>query len=126
MKYKWATCVWTKNGQLTVYCKDRSQAENNVTNITSELGRTTPSRKYVSVNNISNTPNFILLSEIIAAYVVDFTVLKEIHKEELMIHKVLERDIEYQINDLGDDTNKDDYPPQTNNPPSKWDQEDII
>ena len=101
MKYRWITQVMTRNsGVLSIHCKDRKQAEDNVEHyVTSRIKCHT----VISFFSIKESPNVMVMDEIISVSVCDSELLLDIHREEAKAHARLHKDLEFSQSDEDDE-----------------------
>lgn len=100
MKYRWSINVMTRTaGVLTVYCKDKEQAARNIIYYRDSKHA---EKDTITFDSLSQLPNILLMSEIIAITCCDLEMMYDVHMEDVKLHKQMERDIDLSIE-------KDDY-----------------
>jgi len=85
MKYQWSINVMTRHsGCLTIYCKDRQQAEDNVVKYIDYVNTKVNN---ISFSSLSQLANSIVMSEIIAVTCCDLEMMYDVHREDVKLHK---------------------------------------
>lgn len=93
MKYRWTTNVMTRHsGIMTIYCKDRKQAESNINQY---INNRIASKATIGFDSIADTLNVLVMDEIIGVSVGDMQLVLDIHQEEIEEHQRTHRDASF-------------------------------
>lgn len=97
MKYRWTTQIMTRDsGMLSVYCKDRQQASENVSRFSDCRIKNS---KTMELKTIQNYPNILLVDEIIWMAVCDNELMADVHLHEVREHEKIHKEAEFSQND---------------------------